>query len=188
MSEQTEVIVIVAILAVVAVCSLIVASPSVPNLDLSTLAALVTAITAVILSVAGLVQVNEMRQTRKAEYRPHLRVFLDVLKTTAVFLRFVNIGRTAACDLDFQVVYEKDGTTIQTEPYKDNTMLPLCDRFLITPQSQFALVLNKYTTVRISGTYTNGFGEEYKLNKVIDVKEFIDSVNAAKMLAASGWK
>jgi energy-converting hydrogenase Eha subunit C len=188
LTEQTEVIVIVAIIALVAACSLIVALPSIPTLDLSTLAALVTAITAVILSVIGLVQVNEMRQTRIAEYRPHLRVFLDVLKATAVFLRFVNIGRTAACDLNFQVVFEKDDTTVQTNQYKDDTMLPLDDRFLITPQSQFGLVLNKYTSVRISGTYTNGFGAEYKLDKVIDVREFIDSVNAAKMLVATGWK
>lgn len=146
------------------------------------MAALITAITAVILAVIGLIQVREMRQTRKAEYRPHLRVFLNLGEKTIVFLRFVNIGRIAACDLDFQIVFKKDGETIQESSYKEDTMLPQGDRYLITPELSFEALLGKFTTATVSGTYTDGFGKEYTLNKSIDVKAFIDSVKSARML------
>jgi hypothetical protein len=105
-----------------------------------------------------------------------------MVEVNVVFLRFVNIGRTAAVDLKFQIQFKKDSETIGESTYKEDAMLPFCDRDLITPESQFSRILNKVTSITISGSYTDGFGGTYNLSQSIDVKDFIDSVNAAKML------
>jgi hypothetical protein len=105
-----------------------------------------------------------MRETRKAEYQPYLRVFLFMGEVMAVFLRFANIGRAAACDLQFRIQFKKEGETVEERTYHEDTMLPLADRDLITPESYFKTILSKLTTITISGSYTNGFGETTNLS------------------------
>jgi hypothetical protein len=153
--------------------------------DWSSLAAIITASTAIILALASLLQIKEMRKAREDEYSPHIRAFLNMVETTIASLRFVNIGRSPACDLYFEIDFMKMDTVVDSRIYEQDTMLPSDDRDLILPQMQFKVLLDAFTDIVVSGSYTNGFGKKYNLNQTIDVKSFVDSVNSAKILMRS---
>ena len=127
--------------------------------------------------------VQEMKATREAEYKPQLRVFLNIQKSVIVFLKIINIGRVAAVDIELDVVFSKDNKIAEERHFKQDAILPLGHTELILPDSRFDILPNMVTQIAISGTYKDGFGKTIPMNQSIDVKGYLDSIKKAKILA-----
>jgi hypothetical protein len=151
------------------------------SMNATALVAAITTGTSTILAMAALAQISEMKKARLAE-RPQLRIFLNMAHVTVTTLRILNIGKLAAVDISLKIDFEKGDKVIEAREFNEAAMLPLGDKDLILPDSNFNNLLNALDRITVAGSYQDGFGKTFSVNESIDTKEFVDSVKSARML------
>jgi len=157
--------------------------------DISTALVVITAVSTVALAIATFYQtlqarstVAEMRAGRKAEYMPVFRCYLNMAQLTVVTLMLKNAGKGPAVDVSLLIDFKKNGTVVETRPFKRKVLAPQEDVELIMPEIQFDKLLDSLNLIEIKGTLYDAFGTKSELQESIDVKEFVDSVKKGRIL------
>jgi len=152
-------------------------------------AAIITTAATLLLALATLYQalktgdtVNQMKESRKIELRPKVKVFLHMAAITYATLKIQNVGRGPALGIDLQIILKKDQNIVETRSVKSKIMLALEDAELILPDGLINNLLQSITSIEVKGSYTDTFGEKIEEQETISVKEFVDNVKNARFL------
>jgi hypothetical protein len=95
--------------------------------------------------------VAEMRAGREAEYMPVLRSYLSMAQVPIVSLMLKNAGRGPAMDASLLINFTKNGTIVETRPFKRIVLAPQQDVELIMKEMQFDRLLDSLTLIEITG-------------------------------------
>lgn len=153
------------------------------------MAAIVTAVATMILAIATLYQalrtgsmVVELRDSRKTEFMPHIRIFLYMAQITIASLKIGNFGKGPAFDVNLTVAFKKDAAVVDERPFKQKVMASQEDFELIPPEMELKKMLNSFTHVLVRGNYRDVFRTSFNVEETIDVKEFIESIDKGHIL------
>jgi hypothetical protein len=158
-------------------------------LDASSALVIITAVSTVALAIATFYQtwqarstVSEMKAGRQAEYMPVFRCYLNMAQLTVVTLMVKNAGKGPALDVNLLIDFKKNGTVVESRPFKKKVLAPQEDVELVMPEMQFDKLPESLSRIEVNGILYDAFGTKSVIEESIDVKEFVDSVKKGKIL------